>query len=199
MEDHHQRMQQRYREGNIPWDDDLPPPEVQAIVQQQPPGRVLDVGCGAGRASIYLAQHGWQGTGVDFVPEAIAMAQERAQAAGVAERITFVTGSVTDLSFLTTPYDLAIDVGCLHGLPTAADKQAYAAEVSRLVRPGGQYLLFARLHDPDSHDTKHRGIAEERVATLFANTFTITHVQHGRTQTSESEWASAWFWMVRRG
>jgi ubiquinone/menaquinone biosynthesis C-methylase UbiE len=199
MEDHHQRMQQRYREGNIPWDDDLPPPEVQAIVQQQPPGRVLDVGCGAGRASIYLAQHGWQGTGVDFVPEAIAMAQERAQAAGVAERVTFVTGSVTDLSFLTTPYDLAIDVGCLHGLPTAADKQAYAAEVSRLVRPGGQYLLFARLHDPDSHDTKHRGIAEERVATLFANTFTITHVQHGRTQTSESEWASAWFWMVRRG
>jgi 2-polyprenyl-3-methyl-5-hydroxy-6-metoxy-1,4-benzoquinol methylase len=202
---HFSRMQQRYREGNIPWDDHLPPPEIQAIVQEASsrttsllqPGRVLDLGCGTGRASIYLAQHGWQATGVDFVPEAIAIAQQRAQTAGVANQITFVNRSVTDLHFLSEPYDLAVDVGCLHGMPTLADELAYAAGVIRLVRPGGRYILFARLHEPELVNEDQHGIAEAHITTLFAQTFTITDVAHGRTSTRTGEWASAWFWMVR--
>ena len=41
--------------------------------------RILDLGCGPGRASIYLARLGWQVDGVDFVPQAIATARQRAR------------------------------------------------------------------------------------------------------------------------
>ena len=47
------------------------PPEVMAIAEVLPAGRVLDIGCGFGRTAIYMSQKGWQATGVDYVPKAI--------------------------------------------------------------------------------------------------------------------------------
>ena len=60
------------------------------------PGSALDVGCGTGDASIYLAQHGWQVTGVDFTPKALDKARAKAGAAGVP--VDFVHADVTHLS-----------------------------------------------------------------------------------------------------
>ncbi len=49
------RFQQRYRDGDLPWDHDLPPPEIIAVAERLPPGRVLDLGCGTARASVFLS------------------------------------------------------------------------------------------------------------------------------------------------
>jgi SAM-dependent methyltransferase len=189
-------MERRYREGELPWDDPLPPPEVIDLAQQLPPGRALDLGCGLGRACIELARRGWQCDGVDFVPQAIAQAQRRATAAGVAERIRFHVAPVTRLGFLQSPYDLALDVGCLHG-QRGDELYAYAAELSRLVRPGGHYLLFAGLRDAAVPE-ETRGLPEQTMRALLEPTFTITRVEHGVTNAGGSTWASAWFWMQRK-
>ena len=61
-----------------------------------PPGSALDVGCGTGDSSIYLAQHGWQVTGVDFVAKPLDKARAKARAAGVS--VNFVQADVTHLS-----------------------------------------------------------------------------------------------------
>lgn len=94
-----QRFQQRYRDGEIPWDADLPPPEVIAVADVLPPERALDLGCGTGRACVYLAARGWSVDGVDFVPEAIMRAEERIRRAGVTDRVRLFAASVTDLHF----------------------------------------------------------------------------------------------------
>ena len=80
------RFRERYEEGRVPWDDPLPPPEIMALAAELSPGRGLDLGCGFGRATIYLAYRGWRMDGVDFIPQAIAIAQQRAETAGVAGR-----------------------------------------------------------------------------------------------------------------
>ncbi len=59
-----------------------------------------------GRTSIYLAQHGWQVDGIDFVPRAIENAKERAASRGVSKDIRFHVASVADLDFLADSYDL---------------------------------------------------------------------------------------------
>lgn len=73
----------------------LTPPEVLDTVATLTVGRALDVGCGFGRAALYLAHLGWQVDGVDLVPEAIAEASARATRAGLADIAHFHVGSVT--------------------------------------------------------------------------------------------------------
>ena len=73
-----------YLVGFKPWDSGVPPPELVAVVEgadRLSPGKALDVGCGTGTNSIYMARHGWDVTGVDFVPRAINTAKRKAKAA----------------------------------------------------------------------------------------------------------------------
>src|SRR5438128_3257238 len=109
-----------YLFGFKPWDSGVPPPELVSVVEgpeRLTPGHALDLGCGTGTNSIYLAQHGWQTTGIDFVPRAINAARRKAAAAGVSPR--FIVGDVTRLTELGvgSGYDLLLDLGCFHSIP----------------------------------------------------------------------------------
>ena len=152
-------MQQRYRAHDVPWDQPLPPPEIIALADALPPGKALDLGCGPGRSCLYLAQRGWRCDGVDFVPEAIALAQQRAAEANLTDHVRFTVGSVTHLEGMEPPYDLAIDIGCMHNL-RGADLDAYAAEVARMVRSGGLYVLFAHLAAEGATDAERHGLTD---------------------------------------
>lgn len=192
---HFENMQRRYREGNLPWDAPLPPPEVVDLAQRLMPGRALDLGCGPGRACIYLAQRGWQCDGVDFVAEAIDMARSRAADAGIADRVRFHHASVTNLAFLEPPYDLAIDVGCMHAL-SDDELPVYAAEIARLIRSGGRYLLFARLRTMP--EQMPRGVDHRVVQQVLDPYFTLDRSEAGETVNGVDSWSSAWFWWTRR-
>ena len=189
------RFTERYANGQVPWDDALPPPEVQDLMATLPAGRALDLGCGYGRTAIYLAQNGWQVDGVDFVPQAIEEAKRRAAAAGALPQIQFHVGSVADLHFVSGPYDLAIDVGCMHSL-SASLQQAYRDELLRLLRPDAAYLLFARLHGPDDDPDGPRGVEEAALRALFAP-FKLQKSELGLTEGEDYSWRSGWFWYVR--
>jgi methylase of polypeptide subunit release factors len=52
-----------------------------------PAGRALDLGCGTGTDTIYLATHGWDVSGVDMTSRALAIARRDGAAAGVAPRL----------------------------------------------------------------------------------------------------------------
>ena len=193
------RMKERYLAGSVPWDDALPPPEVVELLPLLEPGRALDLGCGYGRAAIFMARHGWQVDGVDFIPEAIAEAAQRAKAAGVIDRVQFHAGRVSELGFLHGRYDFALDVGCMHSLDEA-ELQNYAAGLCRLLRPGAIYLLYARLSDPE-HDSDNgpRGVPERTIKDLFAVGFELDHFIPGETVVEDQPvWSSAWFYFRRQ-
>ncbi|MCB9445666.1 MAG: class I SAM-dependent methyltransferase [Ardenticatenaceae bacterium] len=192
-------MKERYLAGAVPWDDALPPPEVVELVPQLEPGRALDLGCGYGRATIFMVRHGWQVDGVDFIPDAIAEAARRAEAAGVKGQVCFHLGRVSELDFLNGRYDFALDVGCMHSLDES-ELQNYAAGLRRLLRPGATYLLYARLAEPEPGlDKGPRGIPEQTVKTLFANGFDLERFIPGETTVEDQPvWSSAWFYFRRK-
>jgi SAM-dependent methyltransferase len=168
------------------WDTRITPPEVVAFVESHtPPGRALDLGCGTGTNVIYLAQHGWQAVGVDFVGKAIATARRRARAAGVAAQ--FIQGDVARLDYLQPPFDYALDIGCFHGLGPE-QRAAYMAGLSRLLRPGGSYMLFAR--KPESG---YNGITIEETLAVFGEGFTSRKMEHGT-----GRMPAAWYWFERK-
>ena len=88
-----------YGIGLTPWDGHPRSATLRELVEgsdRRSPGSALDVGCGTGDTSIYLAQSGWHVTGVDFTPKALEKARTKARAAGAA--VDFIHADVTHLS-----------------------------------------------------------------------------------------------------
>ncbi|NCF66234.1 MAG: methyltransferase domain-containing protein [Chloroflexi bacterium] len=194
-----QDFTERYASGTIPWDDDLPPPELVALAEEVTPGRALDLGCGYGRSAIYLASKGWEVDGVDFVPQAVRVASERALKAGVAQRVQFHAASVSELGFLSGPFHLALDIGCMHSM-SMLELFAYRDHLLRLLPDGAIYLLFAHLQDEQENNADEaRWIQEETLRALFSDGFVLQHAEFGTTQVEDKPpWRSAWFNYRRR-
>jgi tocopherol O-methyltransferase len=97
--------------------------------------RVLDVGCGIGGPAMYLAGPlGCTVEGISLSAAQVARAQEKARAAGLADRATF-----RQLDALSTGYpDGSFDVvWAMESLMHIPDRAAFFAEMLRLLRPGG--------------------------------------------------------------
>ncbi|WP_433598082.1 class I SAM-dependent methyltransferase [Nocardia sp. CA-135953] len=109
-----------------------------------PAGRALDLGCGTGRNSVYLARHGWRVTGVDMVEEAISKAQERARAEEVTG-IRFVHADILklDTDDIGSDFTLFVDFGCLHSVPWSA-RDAYAEVVTAFAAPHAVLWIWGR-------------------------------------------------------
>jgi SAM-dependent methyltransferase len=98
---------------DLPWAHDTPTLFLAEICRQKPPGKALDIGCGAGTDSVFLAQQGWDVTSLDFMPKALEYTQQRATEAGVS--ITPVEADITDWE-PPQQYDLVLDHGLLHNM-----------------------------------------------------------------------------------
>jgi cyclopropane fatty-acyl-phospholipid synthase-like methyltransferase len=196
----YERMEELYADGDLPWDDALPPPEVEEIAATLIPGRALDLGCGYGRSAIYLAQRGWQVDGIDFIPQAITEAEARANAAGVTDLARFHVASVADLDFLDGMYVFALDIGCMHALDEQ-ELSRYAKGLRRLLRQDAVYLLFARLKQVEAESEEGpRGLPEAVIRALFAEGFELERYESGETAVPDQPvWSSAWFYFRRSG
>ena len=73
---------ERYAGDELLWRAD-PNRFLVAEVEHLEPARALDLACGEGRNAVWLAERGWQATGVDFSPVALAKARRLAEARGV--------------------------------------------------------------------------------------------------------------------
>jgi SAM-dependent methyltransferase len=131
------------------WERRKPPSDLIQLVDGPDalaPGRALDLGCGTGTDSIYLAQHGWEVTGLDMVPEALAIARHNAAAAGV--DLHFVQGDVTHVrDFVARDFALLLDFGCFHTLPQD-ERAVYVDGVSEVAAPGAMLLLYGFARPP---------------------------------------------------
>jgi SAM-dependent methyltransferase len=185
-----------YRFGSKPWDSGVSPPELIEVIEgarRLPAGRALDLGCGSGTTSVYMASQGWQVTGVDFVPRAIRVARAKVAAARLSA--TFLVGDVTRLHELPIEpgFDLLFDQGCFHSLPEAA-QPAYAREVTGMARSGATYLLYAFGRQPEAHRRRFfpKGITPDEVRARFSE-FELVEARPGT-----DPFGSHWYTLRRR-
>jgi len=109
------------------------------------PSTALDLGCGEGADAVWLAQQGWQVTGVDISQVALDRAAEHASDAGVADRIDWQRRDLGE-SFPTGSFDL-VSAQFLHSyfnFPRDAILRAAAAAVA----PGGILLVVSHAGPP---------------------------------------------------
>jgi 2-polyprenyl-3-methyl-5-hydroxy-6-metoxy-1,4-benzoquinol methylase len=117
------------------------------------PGRAIDLGCGAGAESVYLAGKGFAVTGVDRSPTAIELARGSAEAAGV--EVNFVQDDLTNLRHTAGTFDLLVDFGVLNDL-NQAQRELYMSNLLPLTRPGSRYLLMGFENKLSPEEIEHR-------------------------------------------
>lgn len=187
-----------YLRGRTPWNTGIVPPEIVAWLESagRVPGRALDLGCGTGTTSLFLARQGWQVVGVDFALPAVRRARREARRQGLDGSATFIRADVSrpDLLREAAPFDLAVDIGCLHGL-TPPQQTAYAAHLVRLLRPGAIFLLYAFLPRPSRDGSRMMGLDAARLTDLFGAAFALDACTLGEDTTIAT--GSGWYTLRR--
>ena len=166
-----------------PWDTGISPPELMDFIEAHSPGRALDLGCGTGTNAITLAQHGWQVVGVDFVGRAVRAARRKARQVGVL--VNFHIDDVTKLNSITGPFDLVLDIGCLHSL-SIQQKAVYIDNLTRLLTPQGTFLLYTFITTDET--AQDRGLTPGDLTQLASR----LHLVQRQDGTDRGDRASAW-------
>lgn len=103
----------------------------------------LDVGCGNGYSDLcHAVMFDSTFVGLDFVPEMIEAAKQMTKQFHLKGRVDFHVGDVLELRFPNSAFDVVISQRCLLNLPTREDQWQAMREVSRVLKPGGYYLML---------------------------------------------------------
>lgn len=116
---------------------------VQYLETHLPPdGRVLDVGGGAGRYAVWLAERGYDVTLLDLSETQVELAREKAADHDVADHVTARRGDVRSLDVGTDAFDATLCLGGpLSHVLDADERAAAAAELARVSRPNAPVFV----------------------------------------------------------
>ena len=120
-----ERYRERYKSGDTPWDVGQPDFNLVEVVTQRPiPScKVLDIGCGTGDNSIWLAQNCFQVVGTDTSDIALEKAKEKASKANV--ECDFMLVDFLRNTVRGAPFGLVFDRGCLHSFGSENDRSRF--------------------------------------------------------------------------
>jgi len=110
------------------------------------PAQILDVGCGIGGSTLYLAQkYNAIAQGITLSPVQAKRATARAQAAGLGEQVSFQVADALAMPFANNQFDLLWSLESGEHMP---NKPGFLAECYRVLKPGGIFLMATWCHRP---------------------------------------------------
>ncbi len=152
----------RYATGDIPWDIGEPLDYLVEFVRSRPvlPGRALDVGCGTGTNSIWMARQGFNVLGVDISSIAIDQAREKMGDSDLPAR--FDTLDFLNEPVPGGPFDFIVDVGCFHIFDEADVRSRFAERVAAVLDQEGLWLsLIGSTEGPErDHGPPRRSLRD---------------------------------------
>jgi SAM-dependent methyltransferase len=133
---------ERYVAHETPWDSGFPSKELIRVLDAERihPCRAAELGCGTGTNAIYLASRGFDVTGLDCSP--VALAEARTKAADVGGKVQFQEADLCRFNLDLEPFDFIFDRGCYHSV-RRMDVAGFLKTLRRLSRPGTRYLMLA--------------------------------------------------------
>lgn len=142
--------EQRYRSRQRPSEDFAvaPTPLLVAVLERTAPGTALDLACGTGRNSLWLAEHGWRVTAVDGAPTSIDVLRGRASERGVVLDARAADLEKSEYVIESSTWDLIVISYYL--------QRSLFEPAKRGVVPGGNLLAIVHITEPGEAPTEHR-------------------------------------------
>jgi ubiquinone/menaquinone biosynthesis C-methylase UbiE len=113
-----------------------------ATTRVPPHGRLLDIGCGAGRNAVPLALAGWRVTGTDLSAAMLAAAASRVQAEAASGRVDLVLAPMESLPFAPNTFDFVVAHGIWNLARSGRQLREAIREASRVARAGAPLFVF---------------------------------------------------------
>jgi SAM-dependent methyltransferase len=110
--------------------------------RRAPNGLAIDIGCGAARNSVPLAEQGWRVLGTDLSAPMLAAAARRVAATQQADHVHLALAGMDTLPVRTGSADLIVAQGIWNLARSAAEFRAAVAEAARISRPGAGLFVF---------------------------------------------------------
>lgn len=121
-----QNWEERYLTGDLPWDSGYHDKNIEPLIKNKTitPCSTLELGCGTGTNSIWMAKQGFEVTASDISEKAIAFAKEKALNAGV--DVNFCVMDLLRDPLPSGKYEFVFDRGCFHSF--AGDERDFIAK-----------------------------------------------------------------------
>jgi len=143
------RFSERYKSGDTPWDIGKPDFNLVEVVARRPilSCKALDIGCGTGDNSIWLAQNGFKVAATDTSDIALGKAKEKASTANV--ECDFILADFLNNKIEGAPFGFAFDRGCFHSFSSENDRKKFAQSVAEHLEEAGLWLTLVGNADED--------------------------------------------------
>jgi methyl halide transferase len=192
------RWNDRYESGDVPWDTGYPSTELVRLIKEERilPGRVLELGCGTGTNSIWLAQQGFDVTATDISP--LALEQARHKAASARVNIRFLEADVLNLPPLGAPFPFFFDRGCYH-VVRRIDVERFLSTLERISQPGTIGLVLTG-NAKEKHEPGPPVVSEQEIRQELGRVFDIVRLREFRFDQVEKVGVRflGWSCLVRR-
>lgn len=191
-----------YESGRVPWDPGPYDRHVPRIVGELrlEPCRVVDIGCGTGATLVWLAEHGFECTGIEIAPAALTIARKKAKSRGVActwllRRFPKVDGGH---ALPASSFELAVDRGVFHLHTGRQEQEEFVDGVARVLAPGGLWysLLASSIHG-DGFGGPPRW-SEREVRRAVEPAFEILRLEDSVFTPGEEGSMAAWVCVMRK-
>lgn len=193
-----QGWDQRYADGELPWDSGKEDVHLGEAIERHgiAAGKALEIGCGTGTNTIWLARQGFEMIGLDLAQNAIAKAEAKVAEARVTCELLVGDFLVDEIP--GGPFRFVYDRGVLHVFDTAEERSRFASRVAELLAPGGMWHSLIGSTDGPPRDTgPPRRSATEIVAAVEPH-FEILELSSTSFDREDHGHARAWLLVARR-
>ncbi len=194
------------RNKSIPFFKDIPDEELVDYCQKHlfSTGKSLDIGCGNGRNSRYLAAQGFCAAGIDISEESIGWANELSAKCGNPPKFHCV--SLFEYAAEPQSFDLVLDSGCFHHIKPHRREQ-YLTRVQNYLKDGGYFLMTcfnldggANVSDYDVYRDRSMhgglGFSEYKIKKILENYFRIIEFRKMKESSDPAVFGKDFMWVI---
>lgn len=193
-----QEWNERYIDGNLPWDISEPDQNLVNLIETGivPIGKALEIGCGTGTDSLWLAGQGFSVLGVDLAPEAIEKANHKKNGLDLA--CDFAVMDILAADAFPRKYDFIFDRGCFHSFHEDSERRHFAAQVSRALSPDGTWASLIGSTEGAARETGPPRRTAGEVMAAIEPYLEIIELRSVHFRTNYATPAKAWLCVARQ-